>query len=97
MKEFNRLQRQAKSVKQVQRGGGSLPKNSSDEILKPKDYEIVRINKRERQEDLRKVLVDTVKLNKKLKEQLAIMERNGINVSYSLPQKASNNHIKIIS
>ena len=97
MKEFNRLQRQAKSVKQAQRGGGSVLKNSSEEILKPKDYEIVRINKRERQEDLRKVLVDTVKLNKKLKEQLAIMERNGINVSYSLPQKASNNHIKIIS
>ena len=75
-------------MKQVQRGGGPVPKNSSDDILKPKDYEIVRINKRERQEDLRKVLVDTVKLNKKLKEQLAIMERNGINVSYSLPQKA---------
>ncbi len=50
--------------------------------MKPKDYEILRVNKRERMEDMRRVLVETVKINKKMKEQIAILERNGINVQY---------------
>jgi len=44
------------------------------------------MNKKERQEELKKILMDTMQLTKKLKEQLEILERKGV-CGTGLPSK----------
>lgn len=41
-------------------------------------YSLNRINKKERQEELKQVLLETMQLTTKLKEQLKILEKNGV-------------------
>eukprot|EP00347_Sterkiella_histriomuscorum_P018555 403345066 len=84
-REYRKLKRMQNSVKnnytQASHGGaggqpGKPPNISQNTIVS--SYSLNRINKKERQEELKQVLQETMKLTKKLKEQLKILERNGV-------------------
>ncbi|CDW90711.1 UNKNOWN [Stylonychia lemnae] len=93
-REYRKLKRMQTSVKnnytQAHQGGGQpgKPPNISQNTI-VSSYSLNRINKKERQEELKQVLQETMKLTKKLKEQLKILERNG--VCGTQPNKGTNN------
>lgn len=66
LKEFNKLKRMAGSVKI--RMASKKENVSTNAVLPSNTFELTRICKRERQEDLRKILVETMKFNKKARE-----------------------------
>lgn len=84
-REYRKLKRMQNSVKnnymqasnpQGMNQTGKPPNISQNTIVS--SYSLNRINKKERQDELKLVLQETMKLTKKLKEQLKILERNGV-------------------
>ena len=71
-KAYNRLQRMVKSVRYTTQQAPAPPKVAEN-------FELIRINKAERKAEMRKALVDAVKLSKRLRDQLCVLEYCGVN------------------
>lgn len=71
-KAYNRLQRMVKSVRYTTQQAPATAKAVES-------CEIVRVNKAERKAEMRKALVDAVKLSKRLRDQLCVLEYCGVN------------------
>ena len=76
MREYKSLKREQSSIKNAYLSGSNTRGVSQNTIVS--SYSLNRINKKKRQEELKTVLKDTMKLTTKLKEQLKILEKNGI-------------------
>lgn len=70
MREYRKLKRLQNSIK-----NNSVTKNQKEIIS---SYSLNRINKAQRQEELKNVLKETMSLTTKLKDQLKILEKNGV-------------------
>ncbi len=72
IRQLKQLDRQCKSVKHMMQS--AYPQHPQS-VLKEQvtEYKLERINRRERQEDMRRLLVDSVKLTKKLREQINVL------------------------
>jgi hypothetical protein len=64
-RELNKLVRLSKSVRHII---AAKKENGSIFSQQKNGYELVRVDRKQRKDDLRKVLVDTVKMTKKLRE-----------------------------
>jgi len=78
-REYRKLKRMQNSVKNsyTQQANAQKPPNISQNTI-VSSYSLTRIKKSDRQVELKKVLQDTMDLTKRLKDQLKILERNGV-------------------
>jgi hypothetical protein len=77
MREYRKLKRLQNSIK-----NNSIIKNQQETQVSQNtivsSYSLNRINKAQRQEELKDVLKETMSLTTKLKDQLKILEKNGV-------------------
>mmetsp|Transcript_29956 Transcript_29956/g.26519 ORF Transcript_29956/g.26519 Transcript_29956/m.26519 type:complete len:82 (-) Transcript_29956:64-309(-) len=77
MREYRKLKRLQNSIK-----NNSMMKNNQETQLAQNaivsSYSLNRMNKTQRQEELKDVLKETMSLTTKLKDQLKILEKNGV-------------------
>ncbi|CAG9325894.1 unnamed protein product [Blepharisma stoltei] len=80
LREWRRLKRKQKPAINMQPQAAAITTQPSvsENLMKSTQQPSAKVNKKERQEELKKLLLETKELTNKLKEQLKILEKKGI-------------------